>query len=92
LTSLEVHDALGRGVWIPSPAPSQPPTVLLVFDPGCGPCTAVAPVWAQWIREWGDRSQVGALSASLPGPAEAFARLHGWEAEVVALPTETLPP
>jgi hypothetical protein len=66
--------------------------VLLVFDPGCGPCATVAPVWAQWIRDWGDRSQVLALSASLPESAEAFARLHGWEAEVVALPPETLRP
>jgi len=52
----------------------------------------VAPLWAQWIRDWGDRSQVVALSVSLPESAEAFARLHGWEAEVVTLPPETLPP
>ena len=88
----EVQDALGRGVWAPSPALSHHPTVLLVFDPGCGPCTAVAPVWAQWIRDWGDRSQVVALSASLPESAEAFARLHGWETEVVTLRQDPLLP
>jgi hypothetical protein len=31
LPYLKVHDALGRGVWAPSPAPSHHPTVLLVF-------------------------------------------------------------
>jgi hypothetical protein len=88
----EVHDALGRGVWAPSPAPSHPPRSCWSSIPGAAPATAVAPVWAQWIRDWGDRSPVVALSASLPGPAEAFARLHGWEAEVVALPPGNLAP
>jgi hypothetical protein len=31
LPYLEVQDALGRGAWAPSPAPSRHPTVLLVF-------------------------------------------------------------
>jgi hypothetical protein len=52
----------------------------------------VAPVWAQWIRDWGDRSQVVALSASLPESAEAFARLHGWEAEVVTFRQDPMLP
>ena len=32
----EVQDALGRGAWAPSPAPSRHPTVLLVFVLGEG--------------------------------------------------------
>jgi len=32
------------------------------------------------------------MSASLPESAEAFARLHGWEAEVVMLPPGNLVP
>jgi len=92
LPSLEVHHALGRGAGVPSPASSHHPTVLLVFDPECGPCGTVAPVWARWIQDWGDRSPVLALSASLPESAVAFARLHGWEAQVVTLPPDEMPP
>jgi len=58
------------------------PAVLLVFDPGCDHCLAVAPVWAEWLSEVGAGWHVVAV-ASAPGEAaRSFIRAQGWDLEL----------
>ena len=52
--------------------------VLLVFsDPGCGPCTALAPDLARWQAEHADRLRIVVVAAGSPEAIRARAAEHG---------------
>ena len=59
------------------------PTVLLVFDPGCEHCLAVAPAWAEWLRDVGAGWRVLAVSQPPGEAARSFLRARGWDLELV---------
>ena len=52
--------------------------VLLVFsDPGCGPCTALAPDLARWQTEHADRLRIAVVAAGSSEAIRAGATEHG---------------
>lgn len=68
----------------PSPTSSgkETPTILLVFNSGCGHCLEVAPLWRAWTRTSTAGARMVALSSESQGVAEAFVSEHGWNAVV----------
>ncbi len=63
--------------------PHNAPTVLLVFDPGCEHFLAVAPAWAEWLRDVGADWRVLAVSQTPGEAARSFLQSRGWDLELV---------
>ncbi len=58
------------------------PTLLLVFNSGCGYCEAVAPLWRAWTTAPRPGLRAIAISSEPISSANQYALDHGWHAEV----------
>lgn len=58
------------------------PMLVLVFHSECRHCQALAPTWAEWLRDRPSTIKVLAVSREPPADALAYAMGHGWEVEV----------
>ena len=84
---LQSGDSLGEGFATTAPGRRTPlatgeALLLLVFDPQCGHCRDVIPLWREWTADPDPLLPVVTVTAGSRESARAFLTSYGWQPEL----------